>query len=108
MVGENLVNGRAQDLAELVGDFGVDEDLKKKEFLVYCKGGMMEWGRSLFSTHSLGGHADLARVEKRSDDTLDGGILEIGIFAYNRWRFSTGSVRVFVRENVLQLALWLY
>lgn len=39
MVGENLVNGRAQDLAELVGDFAVDEDLKKKEFLVYCKGG---------------------------------------------------------------------
>lgn len=39
MVGENLVNGRAQDLAELVGDFAVDEDLKKKEFLVYLGGG---------------------------------------------------------------------
>lgn len=38
MVGENLVNGRADDLAELVGDFAVDEDLKRKEFLVYCEG----------------------------------------------------------------------
>lgn len=62
----------------------------------------------LFSTHSFGGHADLARVEECSDDTLDGGILEIGVFAYNRWRFSTGSVSFFVRENVLQLALRLY